>query len=71
MEYFSTRDKSVSLSAAEAVKMGLSRDGGPNLCVHPGTNSHLHVAARDYDAGFDLDGSPSLGEPVGQNMPQM
>ena len=28
MEYFSTRDKSVSLSAAEAVKMGLSRDGG-------------------------------------------
>ena len=28
MKYYSTRDKSVSLSAAEAVKMGLSRDGG-------------------------------------------
>lgn len=28
MKYYSTRDKNVSLSAAEAVKMGLSRDGG-------------------------------------------
>ena len=28
MKYYSTRDKSVSLSGAEAVKMGLSRDGG-------------------------------------------
>ena len=28
MKYYSTRDKGVSLSAAEAVKMGLSRDGG-------------------------------------------
>ena len=28
MEYLSTRDKSVRLSGAEAVKMGLSRDGG-------------------------------------------
>ena len=28
MEYLSTRDKSLRLSAAEAIKMGLSRDGG-------------------------------------------
>ena len=28
MKYYSTRDKNVSLSAAKAVKMGLSRDGG-------------------------------------------
>jgi threonine synthase len=28
MRYFSTRDKSLSFSAAEAVKQGLSRDGG-------------------------------------------
>ena len=28
MKYYSTRDTSVSISAAEAVKMGLSRDGG-------------------------------------------
>ena len=28
MKYYSTRDKNVSLSAADAVKMGLSRDGG-------------------------------------------
>lgn len=28
MKYLSTRDKSVRLSAAEAIKMGLSRDGG-------------------------------------------
>lgn len=28
MKYYSTRDKNVSLSAAEAVKIGLSRDGG-------------------------------------------
>ena len=28
MKYYSTRDKNVSLSAAEAVQMGLSRDGG-------------------------------------------
>ena len=28
MKYYSTRDKGVFLSAAEAVKMGLSRDGG-------------------------------------------
>lgn len=28
MRYFSTRDKSISFSAAEAIKQGLSRDGG-------------------------------------------
>ena len=28
MKYLSTRDKTVRLSAAEAIKMGLSRDGG-------------------------------------------
>ena len=28
MKYLSTRDKSLRLSAAEAIKMGLSRDGG-------------------------------------------
>ena len=28
MHYYSTRDKSVSVTAAEAVKLGLSRDGG-------------------------------------------
>ena len=28
MKYYSTRDTSVRISAAEAVKMGLSRDGG-------------------------------------------
>ena len=28
MNYYSTRDTSVRISAAEAVKMGLSRDGG-------------------------------------------
>ena len=28
MKYYSTRDRSVRLDAAEAVKMGLSRDGG-------------------------------------------
>ena len=28
MKYYSTRDTSVRLSAAEAVKRGLSRDGG-------------------------------------------
>ena len=28
MKYYSTRDKSVRMEAAEAVKMGLSRDGG-------------------------------------------
>ena len=28
MKYYSTRDKSVEMDAAEAVKMGLSRDGG-------------------------------------------
>ena len=28
MEYLSTRDKTLRLSAAEAIKMGLSRDGG-------------------------------------------
>lgn len=28
MEYLSTRDKSLRLSAAQAIKMGLSRDGG-------------------------------------------
>ena len=38
MKYYSTRDKNVSLSAAEAVKMGLSRDGGVPCAVI------LHVA---------------------------
>ena len=28
MKYLSTRDKSLRFSAAEAIKMGLSRDGG-------------------------------------------
>ena len=28
MDYLSTRDKTLALSAAEAIKMGLSRDGG-------------------------------------------
>ena len=28
MQYLSTRDKSLRVSAAEAIKMGLSRDGG-------------------------------------------
>ena len=28
MKYYSTRDKSLRYDAAEAVKMGLSRDGG-------------------------------------------
>ena len=28
MEYLSTRDKTLRLTAAEAIKMGLSRDGG-------------------------------------------
>ena len=28
MQYLSTRDKTLRLSAAEAIKMGLSRDGG-------------------------------------------
>ncbi|MBR4211786.1 MAG: threonine synthase, partial [Oscillibacter sp.] len=28
MKYLSTRDKKIRLSAAEAIKMGLSRDGG-------------------------------------------
>ena len=28
MKYLSTRDKTLHLSAAEAIKMGLSRDGG-------------------------------------------
>ena len=28
MKYYSTRDTAVSLSAAQAVKQGLSRDGG-------------------------------------------
>ena len=28
MQYLSTRDKSLRMSAAEAIKMGLSRDGG-------------------------------------------
>ena len=30
MKYLSTRDKTLRLSAAEAIKMGLSRDGGPD-----------------------------------------
>ena len=28
MKYYSTRDKSLRMDAAEAIKMGLSRDGG-------------------------------------------
>ena len=28
MQYLSTRDKNLRLSAAQAIKMGLSRDGG-------------------------------------------
>ena len=39
MEYLSTRDKTVRLSAAEAVKMGLARDGGlltPETVPQPG-----------------------------------
>ena len=28
MKYYSTRDRSVRLDAAEAIEMGLSRDGG-------------------------------------------
>ena len=28
MQYLSTRDKGLRVSAAEAIKMGLSRDGG-------------------------------------------
>ena len=34
MQYLSTRDKTLRLSAAEAIKMGLSRDGGLFTPVH-------------------------------------
>ena len=34
MQYLSTRDKSLRVSAAEAIKMGLSRDGGLFTPVH-------------------------------------
>ena len=34
MEYLSTRDKPLRLSAAQAIKMGLSRDGGLFTPVH-------------------------------------
>ena len=34
MEYLSTRDKTLRLSAAQAIKMGLSRDGGLFTPVH-------------------------------------
>ena len=61
MKYYSTRDKNVSLSAAEAVKMGLSRDGGLFLPSQmPELDRRLRrgemTAAADYMRNLGLDG---------------
>ena len=39
MEYLSTRDRTLRRSAAEAIAMGLSRDGGRNALL-PGSGVH-------------------------------
>ena len=65
MKYYSTRDTAVSLSAAQAVKQGLSRDGGlltpetfPALTQGRTNRQQQHQCRRGQNA--QLAGSHSL-----------